>query len=61
MYPFLVVFTLILLLSYLLDVVLSCKLLVSSFDNVFRPLYLLVVVFDVKVVLIREYNSIEVR
>ena len=60
-YPFLVVFALILLLGYLPDVVLSRKLLVSSFDNVFRPLRLLVVVFDVEVVLIREYNSVEVR
>ena len=60
-YPFLVVFALTLLLSYLPDVVPSYKLLISSFDNVFRPLYLLVIIFDVKVVLIREYNSIEVR
>ena len=60
-YPFLVVFALTLLLGYLPDVVPSRKLLVSSFDNVFRPLRLLVIVFDVEVVLIREYNSVEVR
>jgi hypothetical protein len=50
-----------LLLSYLPDVVPSRKLLVRSFDDIFRPLYLLVGVFDIEVVLVGEHYSIEVR
>jgi hypothetical protein len=61
LFPFLVVFALTLLLGYLPDVVLSRKLLVSSFDNIFRPLRLLVGVFDIEVVLVREYHPMEVR
>jgi hypothetical protein len=50
-----------LLLGYLPDVVLSRKLLVRSFDDIFRPLCLLVGVFDIEVVLVGEYYSVEVR
>ena len=58
---FLIVFILALLLGYLPDVVPSRKLLVRSFDDIFRPLYLLVGIFDIEVVLVGEHYSIEVR
>ena len=58
---FLIVFVLALLLSYLPDIVLSYKLLIRSFDDIFRPLCLLVGVFDIEVVLVREYHLVEVR
>ena len=60
MFPFLVVFAPTLLLGYLPDSVPSRELLVSSFDNVFRPLYLLVSVYNIEVVLVREYDPVEI-
>ena len=37
------------------------RIIVSSSNNVFRLLYLLISIFDIEVVLIRKYYSIEIR